>query len=155
MQYRRLGYAWLALTGALALHVVDEASTGFLSVYNPTVLDLRHRWSWFPMPTFEFGPWLGGLIFAVVVLFALSPLLFKGVRAIRPLAYFFAVMMILNALGHTAGTIAGRSVAGVRFARPMPGFWSSPLLLAASIWLLVELRRTARTSSLQMRAAQR
>jgi hypothetical protein len=37
------GWSWFALTVAFALHVTDEASTGFLSVYNPTVTALRAR----------------------------------------------------------------------------------------------------------------
>ena len=56
----RFGRAWVALTLALACHVVDEAATDFLSVYNPIVLDLRSRLGWFPMPTFTFGVWLAG-----------------------------------------------------------------------------------------------
>ena len=136
------GNGWIALCAALALHVADEALTNFLSVYNPTVAAMRERFSWFPMPVFRFQDWLIGLVFAVVLLFALSPFAFSGSRILRPLAYFFAVMMILNGLGHTLGTIFGRTVASVRFARPMPGFYSSPALLAAAIWLLLELRRT-------------
>lgn len=97
------------------------------------------------MPTFEFREWLVGLISAVVILLLLSPLFYRNVRWIRPLGYFNAIINILNALGHTAGTIMGRTVQSVRFARPAPGFYSSPLLLAASIWLLVELRRSRRT----------
>lgn len=67
----RLGPAWLALTVALAAHVVDEALTDFLSVYNPLVSAARERWAWFPMPTFTFDVWLVGLIILVgVLLFA-------------------------------------------------------------------------------------
>jgi hypothetical protein len=80
------GWPWFALTVAFALHVVDEAATGFLAVYNPTVTILRSRWGWFPMPTFEFREWLVGLILAVVICFALTPLAAKGVRWMRPLA---------------------------------------------------------------------
>jgi hypothetical protein len=36
--------------------------------------------------------------------------------------------------------VAGRTVASVQFSRPMPGFYSSPFLLAASVLLLVRLR---------------
>ncbi len=140
----RLGSAWVALCLALGLHTADEALTGFLFIYNPTVLAMRSRWGWFPMPTFEFREWLIGLICAVVFLLLLSPLFFRNVRWIRPLGYFNAIINILNALGHTAGTIMGRTVESVRFARPAPGFYSSPLLLAASIWLLLELRRSRR-----------
>lgn len=141
----RVGPAWVALCLALGLHTADEALTGFLAVYNPTVLAMRSHWSWFPMPTFEFREWLVGLISAVVILLLLSPLFYRNVRWIRPLGYCNAIINILNALGHTAGTIMGRTVQSVRFARPAPGFYSSPLLLAASIWLLVELRRSRRT----------
>jgi hypothetical protein len=127
---------------ALAVHVTDEASTGFLAVYNPTVVALRARLRFWPMPTFEFREWLTGLIVAILVLLALSPFAFRGSRWLRPGFYFFAVLMIANGLGHTAGTIFGRTVSSVSFSRPMPGFYSSPALLAASIYALIQLRRT-------------
>jgi hypothetical protein len=138
-----LGRAWFLLTAALAVHVFDEASTGFLSVYNPTVAILRQRYAWFPMPQFEYRAWLTGLIAAVVLLLLLTPLATANVGLVRPLGYVFAVIMLLNGIGHTAGTIAGRSVASVHFARPMPGFYSSPFLIAAAIYLLIQLRRSA------------
>jgi hypothetical protein len=50
-----------------------------------------------------------------------------------------ALLMIANGLMHIAGTMLGHSVASVHFARPMPGFYSSPLLLGASVYLLVQL----------------
>ena len=136
----QLGIAWIALCLALALHITDEALTGFLSVYNPTVMAMRERVPWFPMPVFAFGEWLAGLIVGDLLLLCLSVFAFRGSRWLRPLAYVFAVLMILNGLGHTAGTILGRTLASVHFARPMPGFYSSPLLLAASIYLLFRLR---------------
>jgi hypothetical protein len=142
----RLGWAWVLLCLAVAAHVTDEALTGFLSVYNPTVLELRTRLPWWPMPTFGFREWLVGLIAAVAIGLALSPLAFRNARWFRPLAYVLAVMMLANGLGHTLGTIAGRTLPEVTFPRPMPGFYSSPLLLAASIYLLVRLRRSAARS---------
>ena len=138
----KLGIAWIALCLAFALHVIDEASTGFLSVYNPTVIALRAKLGFWPMPTFEFREWLTGLIVAVLVLLALSPLVFKGVRWMRPVFYVFAAIMFLNGSGHTAGTILGHTVSSVRFPRPMPGFYSSPLLFATSVYALLQLRRT-------------
>ena len=139
------GRGWLFLTLALAAHVTDEALTGFLNVYNPTVIAMRQQWGWFPMPTFEFREWLVGLIVLVVVLLALTPVAASGARWLRPIAYFLCVVMFLNGMGHTLGTIFGRTfAASVRFPRPMPGFYSSPLLFASSIYLWVQLRRTAR-----------
>jgi len=142
---RKLGIAWVALCLSLVLHVVDEASTGFLSVYNPTVTALRERFPWFPMREFQCGDWLTGLVVANLILLALTPFAFRGAQWLRPLAYVFAIVMVLNGMGHTLGTIFGRTVASVHFARPMPGFYSSPVLLAASIYMLFRLRRPART----------
>jgi hypothetical protein len=137
--------AWVLLCIALALHVTDEALTNFLGVYNPTVLALRQELSWWPMPTFTFGAWLTGLILAVIVLSCLSVFVFHGARWIRPLAYVFAIVMLGNGLGHTAGTVFGRTTASIHFSRPMPGFYSSPFLLAGSIYLLIQLKRTSKT----------
>ena len=138
------GWPWMALAGAVAAHVADETLTGFLQVYNPTVLAARHRFGWFPAPTFTFKTWLTGLVLGVVLLFGLAPLAFRGARGLRPLAYFVSIMMVLNGLGHTMGTVFGHSFPEVRFPRPMPGFYSSPLLIAASVWLLVVLHRSSR-----------
>jgi hypothetical protein len=77
------------------------------------------------------------------VLFFLTPVAARGMRGLRPLAWFYAVIMFLNGLGHTLFSILGHTVAAVTFPRPAPGFYSSPLLFLASGWLMVRLRRTA------------
>jgi hypothetical protein len=139
---RRLGIAWVLLCAAFALHVADEALTGFLAVYNPTVDALRERLGYWPMPNFEFREWLTGLIVAVVVLLMCSPFVFHGHRWIRPVFYFFAIVMLLNGLGHSYFTVLGHTVSSVHFPRPAPGFCSSPFLLVTSIYALVQLWRT-------------
>ncbi len=140
--FPKLGVAWLAFCAALALHVTDEALTGFLSVYNPTVRAFRPPGWRFP-PTFEFQAWLTGVILFVIILLVLSPLFFRGDPWVRPVGYFLAVTVgIVNALGHTTGTILGHTVMSVRFPRPMPGFYSSPFLLVAAGYLLVQLSRS-------------
>ena len=124
----RLGPAWRALTLTLAAHVVDEATTDFLSVYNPLVSAARGRWGWFPMPTFTFGTWLTGLIVLVGVLLSLTPWAYRGVASIRVAAYLYAAIMLLNGVGHLAATIY--------FSQWMPGTTTAPLLIVASVWLL-------------------
>ncbi len=95
------------------------------------------------MPTFDFREWLIGLIVAICFAFLLSPLFFRGGRPIRPFGWIVAALVgIGNGMAHITGTILGRTVASVRFPRPMPGFWSSPFLIAAAIWVMFELRRT-------------
>jgi hypothetical protein len=137
------GQPWFALTVAFALHVLDEAVTGFLAVYNPTVTAMRARWGWFPMPPFEFREWLVGLIFVVTLGFALTPLAVRGARWLRPLAWFYALIMFFNGMGHTLFTVLGRTVESVTFPRPAPGFYSSPFLFVGSIWLMMRLWKTA------------
>lgn len=120
--------AWLALTGALALHVADETSTGFLSFYNPLVLQIRERLAWFPMPTFTFGIWLSGLVLLVVILATLAPVVRRSAAVARPLAWILSVIMLANGAGHLAGS--------VYFHRWLPGTTSAPLLLAAAAYLI-------------------
>jgi hypothetical protein len=131
---RNLGRAWLGVCFALAIHVADEALTDFLSVYNPSVIAIRQRLPWLPLPTFTFGIWLAGLIFAVVLLLLLSRFAFRGARWMALLSYPFGVLMLLNGLNHIAWSFY--------FRRWMPGVYSSPLLMIASIYLLREARRS-------------
>jgi len=137
--HAQLFWAWISLCLALALHVADEASTGFLAVYNPTVMALRKKRPWLPFPVFTFGVWLAGLVAANVLLLCLSVFVLRGARWMRPLGYLFAVIMLANGLSHILGTIFGRTVASIRFPRPMPGFYSPPFVLLASVYLLCEL----------------
>lgn len=125
---RRLGTAWVALSLSLAAHVIDEAMTGFLDVYNPIVQSLRARLGWFPMPVFTFEVWLGGLCVLVIALLALSPFAFRGSRFVRVAAYPYAALMLLNGIGHLAGS--------VYLGRWAPGATTAPLLIATSVWML-------------------
>jgi hypothetical protein len=142
--FRHFGYAWLALCLSLCTHVADEALTGFLPLYNATVRAIRAQNGWFPMPTFDYRDWLFGLIAVNIVLLLLTPLAFRNMSLLRPFAYFFALIMFLNGMGHTLATLFGRGpTLAVSIPRPAPGFYSSPLLLAASVYLFVSLRRSA------------
>jgi len=119
--------AWLLLVGALAVHVTDEAATGFLQFYNPLVLSIRSRVPWFPMPTFTFGVWLAGLVALVLALAALAGPVRRGAPGTWLASWVLAAIMFLNGLGHLGGSLC--------FQRWLPGTTSAPLLLAASVWL--------------------
>jgi hypothetical protein len=139
---RNFGLPWLLLCLALAAHVADEALTGFLPVYNATVRAMRAEYSWYPMPTFVFREWLFGLIVVVAILLLLTPFAYRNSRWLRPFAYLFAVVMFLNGMGHTLATIFGRTASSVPIPRPAPGFYSSPFLLIASVYLCLRLGRS-------------
>jgi hypothetical protein len=127
-----MGVAWLLLTLALALHVVDEALNDFLALYNPIVAGLRARWPLLPLPTFTFGVWLAQLCGALAVLFLLTPFAWQGRRWMRPLSYAYAILMLGNGLAHVFGSIY--------LSRLLPGLFSSPLLIGAAIFLLFAAR---------------
>ncbi len=122
------GWAWLAATSALAVHVVDEATHDFLAWYNPRALRIRQALGGLPFPpTFTFLPWLLGLIAGILLLGALTPSAFAGRLWMRPAAYILAGIHIGNGLVHVVGSVLAR--------RPVPGVLSAPLLLAAGGWL--------------------
>jgi hypothetical protein len=139
---RRLGIAWILIWAALVLHVADETLNGFLFIYNPTVTALRERLGFCPLPNFTLERWLAGLGLGIFVLALVTPFAFRNSAWMRPLIYLTAVICIANAGGHTLATIFGRTVSTVHFSRPAPGFISSPILLFAGIYALMQLRRT-------------
>lgn len=129
----------MTLSLALAAHIADEALTDFLAVYNPIVRSARERFGWWPMPTFTFDVWLAGLIAVVALLLLLTPSAYRGSRLVRAAAYPFGAIMLLNGLGHLAGSIY--------FGRWMPGATTAPALIAASLWLLSTIPDTAAARS--------
>ncbi len=126
---RKWGMAWVSLALAVALHVTDEALTGFLPLYNSVVQSLREPLSWIPLPTFSFPVWITGLTIGVLILLALSPLVFAGSRLLRPVSYFLGILMVANAFGHIGASIYWGKLA--------PGVYSSPVLLVAALALLI------------------
>jgi hypothetical protein len=63
----------------------------------------------------------------------MSRLAYDGSRMARIAAYPYAVLMVINGLGHLAGSMY--------FGYWMPGATTAPLLLAASVWLLTAVRQ--------------
>ncbi len=125
--------AWLLLTATLAGHVLDEALTGFLSVYNPAVRAIRESLPLVPLPTFTFDVWITGLVVAVLALAALAPFARDGRPWMRRLSFVYGGLMALNGLGHLGGSLI--------FGRWLPGAVSSPFLLAAALFLLLSVPR--------------
>ena len=91
-----LGFAWAAMCLAFAIHVVDEALTDFLSVYNPAVRAIRARLPILPLPTFTYRVWLGWLIAVLLVLAGLTPFASQGAAWMRLLALAFGLIMAGN-----------------------------------------------------------
>jgi hypothetical protein len=121
----------VALCAALAIHVADEALSGFLSVYNPAVRAIRERVPFLPLPTFTFRIWLAGLVVAVIGLASLSPFAFARAAWMAVPASAVAVVMLGNGALHIGASLYRR--------RLMPGVSSAPFLIAAAVWLLLSV----------------
>lgn len=130
------GIAWIILSITLAIHVLDEALNDFLSFWNPLAHSLRETTPYLPMPTFTFEVWIGGLIAAVLVLLLLSRYAYRGSEWMRPLSYALSIIMLGNGLVHIGVSLY--------LGRAAPGVYSAPLLMAASWYLFVTVRRCRR-----------
>jgi hypothetical protein len=136
MRTRRFGIAWVAFALALVLHVTDEATHNFLASYNPSVLAIRARFPFLPLPTFTFGVWLSLLIAGITLLLCLSPLAFRRSPGLRIAALPLGLVIgIANASLHVSSSIY--------FHRWMPGVYSSPVLLIAAGFLLAAARESS------------
>ena len=122
----------MGLCGALAVHVADEALTGFLDMSNPTVRALREKYPLLFGPTLSFEISLSLLILAVIMLSAASFFVWKGRWAMRPISHVFAVFMLANGLLHIGVSIYMREF--------VSGVYTSPLLIAAAVVLIVYTR---------------
>jgi hypothetical protein len=141
------GTPWLLLCLAFALHAWDEAAHDFLSYYNSTVVALYGHFSWFPRMDLQFRTWLAALLVANLVLLALTPWAYRNARWLRPLAYGFAAIQLLNGTGHILAAIWGRTVPSVHFEGAAPGVYTAPLLMALAAYLIWGLRKSRASSS--------
>jgi hypothetical protein len=135
---RRRYIAWLLLCAALAVHITDEALTGFLDLYNPAVLSIRERVPWLIFPTFAFGLWITLLGLAVVGFLILSPWVARGLPWTLHASRIFGALMLANGIAHLGFSIYKKTW--------MSGSYTSPLLVAASVYLLASARRPAYSS---------
>jgi hypothetical protein len=82
-----------------------------------------------------------------LVLLALTPWAYRNARWLRPLAYAFAGIQLLNGAGHILAAIWGRTVPSVHFEGPAPGVYTAPLLIVLAAYLILALRKSRASSS--------
>lgn len=134
---RAHAHAWLLLWAALALHVAEEALTGFLDVFNPLLPRLRAS-TGIAVPQHRFGVWISVLIAVLLLLLLLTPLVRRGAPGMRAGSYLFAGLMVLNGCNHLLSPL-------YLDGRWLPGMYTSPPLIAASLWLMRQAHRSSRT----------
>src|SRR5215469_8857244 len=103
---RHFGPAWVTFALAVAVHVTDEATHDFLSTYNSSVLSIRARLPFLPLPTFSFRVWLALLIAGILLWLCLSPLAFRGSRSLRAVARPLGILVgVFNAALHIGSSV--------------------------------------------------
>jgi protein-S-isoprenylcysteine O-methyltransferase Ste14 len=135
---RAHAFAWVYLCAHLAAHVIEEAATGFLGVANAVLAGWSRDFG-LPLQPLAFGAWLGTLTVVMAVLVALTPRVARGAAWAPTASYIFAGVMIANGMGHLLSPLY--------LGRFLPGHFSSPLLIAAALWLIVQARRAARATT--------
>lgn len=139
----RLSRAWLALTLALTLHVAEGAVRDYLAFYNPLAMSLRDMLLWTWMPTFTFAAWLGGWIVILAALYGLTWFAACPARWVVWCALAYAEVVFLFS--------AAKLAFAIYLQKAIPGVFTAPLLLIASLWLTLEavsaLRRARRPAA--------
>jgi len=134
-----IGLPWLILCLSLAIHVAEEALTGFLPAYNLAARAIRGLFPFLPIPTLSLAGWLFATIGLVAALTALAPLAYRGAPAMRVATVGLSLVLLANVSGHVGGSLFA--------GQPMPGIYSTPLLAAAGIYGLVAAWRRESTSA--------
>lgn len=130
---QRWTVAWFVLSAALALHIAEEATSGAYLVYGETLDFLRQIYPQLAIPPFKFSVWLFDITGTILVLLSLTWLVQKRFRIMRPASFALATFTTANAMMHILFSLASDRV--------LAGTLTSPLLLAASLFLLLSIPR--------------
>ncbi len=133
MALHRWTVAWFVLGAVLALHIAEEATSGSYWAYGETMDFLRRLFPSLPIPRFQFEVWLLDIAGAILALLSLTWLVQKRSQIMRPASFALATFTTANAMQHILFSLASDRVLG--------GTVTSPLLLAASLFLLLSIPR--------------
>jgi hypothetical protein len=123
--------AWLLACVVCVAHIADEVYNGSYGFYSDLVSILAFVSPAIQLAPFQFDVWLLNISGAMIVMFALTPLVHIQ-RPIMVLAsYVFALMLTANATMHIAFSLsANKALAGIQTA---------PLLLIAGLFLFTSI----------------
>lgn len=131
VHFDRWTAAWLTLSLVLALHVADEVLNGTLAFYRDLLDFAAEYLSFVRLPPFRPEVWIVNLVGASLLLIAMTWLVYRRIGPMRLASYVLAGFATANAMLHLMMSLALQHV--------MPGTLTSPLILAASLFLLLSI----------------
>ncbi len=124
-----IGRPWLALCFALAVHVAEEAFTGFLPFYGDATRAVSELLPFVTSPSLVLAASMWTGVAFVATLTALSPFAYRGAGWMRVATIGVALVALANVSGHVGGSIlAGQA---------LPGVYTTPLLAVVGVYALV------------------
>jgi hypothetical protein len=112
----------------LALHVAEEAYTGFLPAYSEATRAVGDLFPYVAYPSLAVAMSMWMSVAFVATLTVLVPLAYRGVPWMRPATIGVALVALANVSGHAGGSLlAGHAVAGV---------YTTPLLAIAGVYAI-------------------
>ena len=128
-QIAAFGRAWLVLCTVTALHLLEESTTGFLEDFAPLVHTVGLAIG-IPAEMPSYSIWLAAIASLIAFVFVLTPLAFRGRHWVVLGSYVFAALMVGNGVNHLLSPLY--------LGHFLPGQWTSPFLILASIQLVAK-----------------
>jgi hypothetical protein len=129
-RFDRWTWAWLTLSLVLALHVADEVMNGTLAFYRGLSDFVMDYMPFVKLPPFRYEVWLVDLIGASLLI-AMTWLVHRRRGPMRLASYVVATFAAANGMMHILMSMAAQQL--------LPGVVTSPLILAAALFLLVSI----------------
>ena len=130
-RFDRWTWAWLTLSLVLALHVAEEVMNGTLAFYRGLSDFVMDYMPFVKLPPFRYEVWLVDLIGASLLLIAMTWLVHRRRGPMRLASYVVATFAAANGMMHILMSMAAQQL--------LPGVVTSPLILAAALFLLLSI----------------
>ncbi len=128
-----IGRPWLALCFCLAVHVAEEAFTGFLPFYGDATRAVSELLPFVTSPSLVLATSMWMSVAFVAILTALAPFAYRGASWMRVATIGVSLVALANVSGHIGGSML--------VGQALPGVYTTPLLAVVGVYALVSAWR--------------
>ena len=128
-----IGRPWLALCFCLAVHVAEEAFTGFLPFYGDATRAVSELLPFVTSPSLVLATSMWMSVAFVAILTALAPFAYRGASWRRVATIGVSLVALANVSGHIGGSML--------VGQALPGVYTTPLLAVVGVYALVSAWR--------------